>query len=1017
VVAVDIANHTLLWGYQYQRDGAMFPPGAMVVRGGQMWSAAAIQANPGEHWLDSAITLANKYVLVTPMESNELHCLNLIDGKLLWKQPRGENLYVGGIRRDTAILVGRRQITLMTLADERSFTKVKTVELPSGAMPSGRGFLSGDDYFLPLTSAEVVQLDLNTAKIVARAKSRKDAIPGNLICYQGQVISQGIDYVETFFQRQPLEERITKTLAENPNDAWALAHRGEIALDAGQLDSAIADLRQAYQSSKEPLNRELLFEALLSGLTQDFSKHQGDLPELEQLVNDERERGIYLRVRAAGLQQIGDISGAVDAYLKLAALDPRNEELEDLDTKLSVLRPRWVQAQLQGLLSAGKPENLVSIDSALKRQLDQAAASPDLKLLRQFVNCFSAHPFADQARELLVDKLNGSETLLDREQLLLALQNSPVAVRRVEATVKLSMLLCEAGQWNAALEQYRNLKLQAGDQPVWDGKNATQILDGLPGNSLLRRAEAQDRSWPEGEIKIEKSEPNERGHRLIDATRVFNTEIQGTRTPFFTHVLLGHDQQRQQILGVDSLGRDLFQISLADPTRMNAFRPNTMNDFAFVQGHVLVLCTGYQVIGLDTLRSSGNRVLWTKDLADLSMMNGQMQQIIRQNMPWGGTRRLQTQQGLFGDVAMCGQHTLCFQHGRDVTAIDPLTGQVEWVRHGVEVGCDLFGDDEMVVLAPANGKSALILRTADGHLLGERAVAPTFDKRWTNYGHCLLVFRDNSDSNKVTLALFDPWTQKDIWSEQFSGWNNGGNSALKGTLVDGETVALMQSDGRFVVLNLIDGHKLIEQQLEAEQNQRSQLQNIFVFSSPQQFILVTNRPSPPMGVPGPRGYGDNRNLALNPIPVMSQMMGEPISMLVSGHVYAFDRTTGKQQWTNPAYVEQQGLLLAQPDELPVLTFVRNLQTLTTMNRSSQTHGSILCLDKRTGRLAYADDDLPSILGFEVIGDVNEKTVTYNLSSQPPMAVALKFTDAPVPPEPPYQAGAFERPPAPPEVKE
>ena len=67
-------------------------------------------------------------------------------------------------------------------------------------MPSGRGFLTGDDYFLPLASAEVIQIDLTKGQIVSRAKSRLGEVPGNLICHQGQMISQAADNVEVFYQ-------------------------------------------------------------------------------------------------------------------------------------------------------------------------------------------------------------------------------------------------------------------------------------------------------------------------------------------------------------------------------------------------------------------------------------------------------------------------------------------------------------------------------------------------------------------------------------------------------------------------------------------------------------------------------------------------------------------------------------------------------------------------------------------------------------------------------------------------
>jgi outer membrane protein assembly factor BamB len=402
----------------------------------------------------------------------------------------------------------------------------------------------------------------------------------------------------------------------------------------------------------------------------------------------------------------------------------------------------------------------------------------------------------------------------------------------------------------------------------------------------------------------------------------------------------------------------------------------------------------------------------------MSGVNGNLQQ--RQTMPWGGVRFTQNGQNLLGDVALCGEHTLCFQHGRDVTAIDPLTGQVQWVRHGVEIGCDLLGDDEVVILAPPNDKPAQVLRTADGELLGERPMPPA-DKRWTNVGRCVLAFREHGGGDQVALALIDPWTQHDVWSETFSGWNNGPNPGVKGTLIDGDTVALMQSDGRFVVLNLADGHKLIDERLAEEQNQHNLLQSIHVFRSADQYLLMVNRPTVPTGLPSPRGLGDVRNLATNVQPVLSSM-GETMSQIVSGHIYAFDRATGKPQWAMPAYVDQQGLLLGQPSELPVLTFIRNIQTIA-MNRNRQMYGSVLCLDKRSGRLVYEDDDLPPITGFDISGNLDDKTVTLSLANQmnqlgtPVPPITLKFTDASVAPEPPYQAGAFEKNDSPTDSKE
>ena len=107
--------------------------------------------------------------------------------------------------------------------------------------------------------------------------------------------------------------------------------------------------------------------------------------------------------------------------------------------------------------------------------------------------------------------------------------------------------------------------------------------------------------------------------------------------------------------------------------------------------------------------------------------NGVVQQ--REITAWGTSRRVRNPiNNAIGEVAMCGEHTLCIQRGResDVTAIDPLTGNVLWVQHKMEPGCDIFGDDEIVVLA-AKGRPTKILRTLDGKRLEELSAPPPVD--------------------------------------------------------------------------------------------------------------------------------------------------------------------------------------------------------------------------------------------------------------------------------------------------
>ncbi len=120
--------------------------------------------------------------------------------------------------------------------------------------------------------------------------------------------------------------------------------------------------------------------------------------------------------------------------------------------------------------------------------------------------------------------------------------------------------------------QYRLLEVKAGDKPVANGKNVKQILAALPDSSPLKQLIERDKVWPRGEVKIEKPDANARPNHAPNMTRVFNTDIQGRRSPFFAGMQVGRDQQRQEIVGVDGWGKDKFQIPLGEANRTMIFR-------------------------------------------------------------------------------------------------------------------------------------------------------------------------------------------------------------------------------------------------------------------------------------------------------------------------------------------------------------------------------------------------------------------------------------------------------------
>jgi hypothetical protein len=246
---------------------------------------------------------------------------------------------------------------------------------------------------------------------------------------------------------------------------------------------------------------------------------------------------------------------------------------------------------------------------------------------------------------------------------------------------------------------------------------------------------------------------------------MYDLEIHGDTAPFFTTMTVAYDQQQPAVVGQDGLGVERFRYPLLDPMRrsqMGAGFTNLNNpalNHATVNGNLLVLFVGYQVLAFDTQYSrSGNTngLVWVQDLGDQLRALGTTAQIqARQvNPPWCGPRYIPTDAasrpvGTMGPVGFDG---VFVQRMRDLMCVQPLTGEVLWIRKNVPAGCHLFGDEEVLLAAPPDGAEALVLSAIDGELLGKRHVAP-FDQRIALSGRKVLEWRPLNGKPAIALRI------------------------------------------------------------------------------------------------------------------------------------------------------------------------------------------------------------------------------------------------------------------------
>ncbi len=271
VVAVDLSSRSLLWAYQYPR----VPRSLNDPNRGQ-----SPNLRQGDRWADGTAVIAAGHVLLTPPESDELHCLDLFTGEPKWVQKRGQSVFLAGVHGDVLLLVEPQQITGWKLADGSSLFKT-----PLPAAPSGRGVMTkAGAYHLPLINAQVVQIELPRGTIASKIQPLRGIPAGNLIWHKGMFISTGSQYLEAFDDLEHLQQQVAAKAASAPRDPSVLFDQGRLALADSHLEQAVELFRSAYQIQPTSVHRSALTSALQDALKLNNPQRDAWQAELDKLL-------------------------------------------------------------------------------------------------------------------------------------------------------------------------------------------------------------------------------------------------------------------------------------------------------------------------------------------------------------------------------------------------------------------------------------------------------------------------------------------------------------------------------------------------------------------------------------------------------------------------------------------------------------------------------------------------------------------------------------------------------------
>jgi outer membrane protein assembly factor BamB len=918
VVAYDPEQQRLAWTNQY-RSQVMSRSISFRMRQA-LTRVNTINLDSPDRWrFDSTLVLSGRVVL-TPLDSQELMCIDAVSGDTLWTKPRGQGLFIGAAFEDQIIIVDDSAVRAISLNDGSLSWKVALNQ----RIPTGRGLRTGSLFHLPIanvtlddpaqpTSAEtgnpatddteprangkLVTIDLATGRLLAESDS-PDGLPlGNIVAHDGQLLTQRFDSVLALESLASVESQLAKQLEQNPRDGVAFESRARIRLHEGRLEEGLTDLQFAVQNNGAATALTLLVEQALEQLRRGQELNDETKRVLATAQLDAVHRNAIDAVRCDRLVGKGSFTAAFDLLLNTPEIDPETSAAFIVHSDpLSLSSKAWIAARLQSVYETamsnpGDSVKVESLNQTIRQQLDIAKSEPEPAPLRTWLSRFAWHALASEATVALAERLASKED----------------------------------GTKTDGLEIDALWAILASDTNEQIASNAKA--------SQLKPTEAI--AWPDASPTVKKASHSP------DADRRILAEVSGNRSP----VIRGWEFELTQ-RGLTALGpsgnpqwkvtdKDLGSDPLLTTSRHNSSR-------IFSSGHLLAVSTGTEFSVFD-IRDPSPRRLWKKSL--VSRNEVELFQM-RRFHPLGSTV-LYSGSSPVGSVDFLNSHCLVYRTGSTLRVVSATTGETIWTRDRIPPDALIFGDELLLCVAAVRNAHCQLFDLRSGRLVQEHFEIP-LNGLLATAGTDVIVRQNRGVTHLVTR--FDMRSGEATWKYEIP------NSAVVRPTKDGRLVEL-HLDGQIVFREQSSGKVVID-----VQGEKQSIPGIFyLHETPTEYVVFTATRQ--------RSFQSR----VRPLNLQGSRQDN-----VEGPAYGIDRRTGKILWTTE--IEPQYFAAAQPSALPFVVLACQSRKVAPDKGFAVPTRSfpVRVLNTRTGKTLFASEDDMDIMNFGSSGDVkqNQVSLTY-----------------------------------------
>lgn len=993
VFGIDLMTRSLVWSYPYRETPHMMigPPIAQFnqfqprPKGGPNQTTTIVSK-----WKSAPPAIQDGKIVFTAPDADSVHCLNLRDGKPLWKrgQQKGD-LYMAGVYNGRVLIVGDNKIRALDLKDGSRLWEIITNDLPSGQGVASKGI-----YYLPLKKGEILAIDIAKGEVKAHNRAATQGMaPGNLVFYEGMVLSQTTTEVMAYPQLTARLDIAKRESAADPENLTKMTEYGDLLLKDGQVHLAVETLLKVHdRKAPEALAKrvaERLFEALTDLMHIDFDKASTQyLKVYEDLTkvpgNDtesQQRQAKFFRLVGQGRESQGNLVEAFKMYKNFGALpiyrDVGIPSPEDPLQKIPI--NVWLRGRISGMLARAKEHEKKPLEAKIAEEWKEVMAKNDEGAIRSFVGMFDvAFKVGREARVRLAESImerNDRKSFLEAELYLYQVTSSEhrteadTGGRALAALAQLEEKKGTVDSMRLAAAYYRQLATEFTSTPVRNEKTGADLKNELATDKrFLPFLQDTKSTW--GPVKMASRDiaagsfpigvpgfilqptgdqtPFALQHRLMfNPADVFNPRIK------LKDITTGEDRWETALGRVD-MNQQLYFYLYQQANVNQQYHPNARYRFYQVRGHLIVCQIGVMVYGID---GDTGKELWKVQTVENLQPGVGLNQVVTDSegnpefIYYNGNTN-QTFRVTLGRIGSAQASHVAVLGYKGLEVLDPLRGTLMWKKSDLPINSHIFGDDQYLFIVEVNDNGALgaarTVRASDGET--QVAVADfsnTYQARVRLYGRQILAAHANAKG--YTVRLYDILGGKDVWTKEFPA----GSTVLQSE--DPSITGIVEPNGKTTILDARTGKELLSSNLAQYRiapQDLTGLQAPLLLQDSERYYIALNKPIDANKIVNGHVH-NNFNNGTRCLPVNGWFVAlhkEDGKRKIGERDVSWKK--GDMAWHSQTPIKNQMLIVEQFDHLPVILFTTRYNEVIPNLGGNRWMSVTQSLQKANGMWAY-----------------------------------------------------------------